>query len=325
MSTILVLTERGGTGAASVRKSSLELLAIARRLGEPAAVVFGPAEDETVEVLRRHGATKVYVADAPSVDEYLLLPKVDALTEIVRRAAPAAVLVTSSVEGKEIAGRLAVRLDSGIITDAVDVQPGPQGFEVAQAIFAGSWRARGRVCRGMPIITVRPNAASPEAVGEAPPPEIECVRVEAPAASGAARVLKRQARGGSGRPDLTDATVVVTGGRGVGGAEAFDLIERLADALGGAVGATRAVVDLGWRPHDQQIGQTGKTVAPQLYVAGGVSGAIQHLAGMQSSRTIVAINKDSQAPIFGVADFGVVGDLHAVLPALIKELEKRKG
>lgn len=317
MSAILVV--------ASARKPTLELVTIARRLGEPVVAVFGALDDETAELFRLHGATKVYVAAGPQLNDYVVLPKVDAVSEVVRRAAPAAVLVSSNVEGKEIAARLAVRLDSGIITDAVDVQATPGGIVAAQSVFAGTWRVRGMVRRGLPIITVRPNSTAPEPVDDAAPPEIECVPLNFDGTINAARVVSRWPRVSSGRPDLAEAAVVVTGGRGVGSAEAFDVIEQLADALDAAVGATRAAVDLGWRPHELQIGQTGKTVAPQLYFACGVSGAIQHLAGMQSSRTVVAINKDPQAPIFAIADFGVIGDLHAVIPALVKELEQRKG
>lgn len=326
MSSVLVLVERGGQGDAPVRKSTLELLTIARRLGEPAAVVCGPADDATVEFLGRYGAVTVYAADAPELDEYLVVPTVEVLAEVVRRAAPAAVLVTSGTEGKEIAGRLAVLLDSGVITDAVDVQPDGTGPVATQSVFAGSWSVRSRVRRGTPIVTVRPNATTPGPVPAPVPPRVERVEVAFSDAARSARVVSRTPRGGNGgRPELTDATIVVTGGRGVGSPEAFEVIDRLADALSAAVGATRAVTDLGWRPHEMQIGQTGKTVSPQLYLANGVSGAIQHLAGMQTSRTIVAVNKDAKAPIFEVADFGVVGDLHSVLPALVDEIDKRKG
>jgi electron transfer flavoprotein alpha subunit len=267
----------------------------------------------------------VYVADAPELDEYLAVPKAEVLVEVARRTSPAAVLVTSGPEGKEIAARVAVRLGSGIVTDAVDVQPGPDGPVATQSVFAGSWTVQSQVRRGTPVLTVRPNAARPEPVAEPTQPAVEPVAVEFSDAARGARITARSPKAKSGRPELTDAAVVVTGGRGLGSAEAFELVERLADAIGGAVGATRAATDLGWRPHEMQIGQTGKTVAPQLYVASGVSGAIQHLAGMQGSRTIVAINKDAKAPIFQVADFGVVGDLHTILPALINEIEKRKG
>lgn len=319
MSPVLVLVER----AAPVRKSTLELLTVARRLGEPVAVVCGPADEATVAALGNFGASTVYAAEAPEFDEYLVVPKVELLASLVARVSPAAVLVTSGPEGKEIAARLAVRLGSGVITDAVDVQPGPDGPVATQSVFAGTWSVRGRVRRGTPVITVRPNAVSPE-----PAPvqsTVEQVGVGFTDAARGARVVSRTPRVRGGRPDLSDAAVVVTGGRGVGSPEAFEVIERLADALGAAVGATRAVTDLGWRPHEMQIGQTGRTVAPQLYVASGVSGAIQHLAGMQTARTIVAVNKDPKAPIFAVADFGVVGDLHTVLPALVNEIEKRKG
>jgi electron transfer flavoprotein alpha subunit len=321
VSAVLVLVERGNPGEAPVRKPTLELLTIARRLGEPVAVVSGPAPEETVALLAGYGATAVYAADVPA-DE-LVAPWVDALAEVVRRTAPSVVLVTSGTAGKEIAARLAVRLDSGIITDAVDVVPGPDGPLVTQSVFAGAWTVRSRVRRGTPVVTVRPNATHPEPVAQPAVPVVEPLSV--PTSTRAARVVARTPRASTGRPELTDASIIVTGGRGVGSPEAFALIERLADALGAAVGATRAVTDLAWRPHEMQIGQTGKTVAPQLYLACGVSGAIQHLAGMQGSRTIVAVNKDPKAPIFGVADFGVVGDVHTVLPALADEIARRKG
>jgi electron transfer flavoprotein alpha subunit len=322
---VLVLVERGDPGGPPVRKSSLEALTIARRLGAPAAVVAGPVDEATATLLARYGAISVYAADHRELAEHPVLPTVELLAEVVRRAAPTAVLVTSGPESKQIAARLAVRLDSGILTDAIDVQPGADGPVVTQSVFAGSWTVQSRFRRGTPIVTIQPNAVTPEPVADPVPPDVELVTVDFSDLARAARVVSRTLRAGTGRPDLTDAAVVVTGGRGVGSPEGFEVIERLADTLGAAVGATRAVTDLAWRPHEQQIGQTGKTVAPQLYFASGVSGAVQHLAGMQSSRTIVAVNKDPHAPIFGVADFGVVGDLHEVLPALIVEIEKRKG
>lgn len=316
MSAILTLVEQHAP------KASLELLTLARRLGDPVAVARGPLGPEALEQLGRHGATAVHHwhTDLPERGDVAAL-----LATLANRLEAGTVLVASSPEGKEIAARLAVRLDSGIITDAIDLEPGPNGPVVTQLVFAGSWRVRSRFRRGTAIVTVRPNSVQPEPVAASVTPAAQAVTAELPAPAGAVRTISRVSRAHAGRPDLTEATTVVTGGRGVGSEEAFEVIERLADAMGAAVGATRAVTDLEWRPRELQIGQTGKTVAPQLYLACGVSGAIQHLAGMQSSRVIVAINKDPKAPIFGVADFGVVGDLHSVVPALTNEIEKRGG
>jgi electron transfer flavoprotein alpha subunit len=317
---VLVLVERSD---GTVRKATLELLTLARRLGEPTALVCGPSDDGTVKVLGEHGATKVYPVDDPALDEFLVAPKAEALTAVVRRVTPAAVLVTAGREGTEVAARAAVHLDSGIITQAVDVTPGDDGPVVTQSVFSGTWTTRSQVVRGTPIITVRPNAVSPEVAPVEP--VVEPVTVEIGPAARGVRVTQREPRTHTGRPDLTDASVVVAGGRGMGSAEGFGVLEELADSLGGAVAASRAATDLGWYGHDFQIGQTGKTVAPQLYLASGISGAIQHRAGMQGSRTIVAINKDPEAPIFSIADLGVVGDAHTVLPALLAEVRRRKG
>lgn len=325
MPAILVLAELGGPQGAPVRKATLELLTAARRLGEPVAVVCGPVDETALQTLARYGATAVYACDASEVDEYLVAPKVEVVMEAVRRAKPAAILTPASAEGKEIAARLAVRLDAGVLTDAVDVRPGPDGPLVTQSVFAGSWTVRSRIRRGVPVIAMRANATRPQPVDGPAVLRAEPLSVAFTDAARGAAVVARSPRTATGRPDLADADVVVTGGRGVGSAEQFEVIERLADALGAAVGATRAVTDLAWRPHELQIGQTGKTVAPALYLAGGVSGAIQHLAGMQTSRTIVAVNKDPHAPIFRVADFGIVGDLHTVLPILIDEITQRRG
>jgi len=319
MAEVLVLAEQTD---GAVRKASLELLTLARRLGEPAALVCGPADDATVRVLGTYGATKVYAVEGAELDDYLVLPKVDALVAVVRQSAPAAVLVTSGPEGKEIAARAAVRLDSGIITDAVDVTPADGGPLATQSVFSGAFSAQSQVVRGTPIIAVRPNAVAAQPAPEQP--AVVPVMVAFSDAVLGARITRRTARTSSGRPDLADARVVVAGGRGMGSAEAFQLVERLADALGGAVGASRAATDLEWCGRGYQIGQTGQTVAPTLYIANGISGAIQHRAGMQGSRVIVAVNKDPKAPIFSVSDFGLVGDVHTVLPALIEEIGKRK-
>jgi electron transfer flavoprotein alpha subunit len=316
---VLVLAELND---AMPRKATLELLTMARRLGEPVALVCGPTDDAVVKVLGEHGATRVYMVDDPDIDSFLVAPKAEALVHVVRRTTPAAVLVTASREGTEVAARAAVRLDSGIITGASDVTQGDGGPLVTQSVFSDTWTTRSQVVRGTPIITVRPNCVTPET--NPVEPTVEALAVEIGESARGARVTARAARTSSSRPDLADAPVVIAGGRGMGSAEAFALLERLADELGGAVGASRAATDLGWYGHDFQVGQTGKTVTPQLYLASGISGAIQHRAGMQGSHTIVAINKDPNAPIFAIADFGVVGDAHVVLPALIEEIGRRQ-
>jgi electron transfer flavoprotein alpha subunit len=316
---VLVLAERSG---GMPRKATLELLTLARRLGEPSALVCGPADDAIVQVLGEHGAGRVYVVDDPAVGDFLVAPKAEALVQVVGRATPTAVLATSSREGTEVAARAAVQLDSGIITGASDVTPGDGGPLVTQSVFSGTWTTQSQVVRGTPIITVRPNSVAPEPFPVEP--TVESVTVPISDSARGARVTPGATTTSSTRPGLTDAAVVVAGGRGMGSAEAFGLLERLADELGGAVAASRAATDLGWYGHDYQVGQTGKTVTPQLYLASGISGAIQPRAGMQGSHTIVAVNKDPGAPIFDIADFGVVGDAHVVLPALIDEIGRRR-
>lgn len=320
MAEVLVLVDHV---EGSVRKPTLELLTIARRFGEPAAVFLGQGSDKAVETLGAYGATKVYVVDAPEIDEYLVVPKAEALAQIARSASPAAVLITSSYDGKDIAARVAVKLGSGIITDAVDVEAGPNGPLATQSAFAASYVVKSAVTKGVPVITVKPNAAAPEQVGGSA--SVENVQVQFSDLAKAVKVVERSPRQATGRPELTEAAIVVSGGRGLGAAENFALVEKLADSLGAAVGASRAAVDAGWYPHSNQVGQTGKTVSPQLYVATGISGAIQHRAGMQTSKTIVAINKDAEAPIFELVDFGVVGDLFQVVPQLTDEVSTRKG
>jgi electron transfer flavoprotein alpha subunit len=317
MAEVLVLVEHvDGTP----KKVTLELLTLARSLGEPAAVFAGAGYDSAKAVLAEYGAQKVYVAADPELDAYVVAPKAELLAQLVGASSPAAVLIASSPEGKEIAARLAVKLDSGIITDAVGVTA---DFRATQSIFGGSYTVTSTVSRGTPIITVRPNSTAPEPAPATPTEEQVSVTLSEAATK--AKILDRVSEKKGGRPELTEASIVVSGGRGLGGGENFAIIEKLADALGAAVGASRAATDAGWYPHQNQVGQTGKTVSPQLYVAVGISGAIQHRAGMQTSKTIVAINKDAEAPIFDLVDFGVVGDLFDVVPQLTEEVEKRKG
>ena len=307
----------------AVRKPTLELLTLARRVGEPVAVHLGPNAEEAAKVLGEYGATKVLAADAPEFADYLVVPKVDALQAAYDAVSPAAVLVPSSAEGKEIAARLAVRIGSGIITDAVDLEASDEGPVASQSVFAAAFTTKSRITKGTPVITVKPNSAAPEAAPAAG--AVEQLSVSFGEAAKGTKVTSRAARESSGRPELTEAAIVVSGGRGVNGAENFHVIESLADSLGAAVGASRAAVDAGWYPHSNQVGQTGKSVSPQLYVAAGISGAIQHRAGMQTSKTIVAVNKDAEAPIFDLVDYGIVGDLFEVVPALTEEVNTRKG
>ena len=317
MSEVLVVVDHVD---GAVRKPTLELLALAKKLGEPAAVFFGGAEkaDAVAEKLKAFGAEKIYVVDDAQIKGYLVAPKAEALQQLVEKASPAAVLLVSGYEGKEVAARLAIKTESGLITDAVDIA---EDGTTTQSVFAGNYTVQAKVTKGTPIITVKPNSATPDETAGAG----EVVSFEATISDAAktAQIVAQQPRKASGRPELTEAAIVVSGGRGTGGN--FEPIEKLADALGAAVGASRAAVDSGWMPHTFQVGQTGKTVSPQLYVANGISGAIQHRAGMQTSKTIVAVNKDDEAPMFELVDFGVVGDLHAVLPAATEQIEKRKG
>src|SRR3954451_17287405 len=322
MSEVLVLVDHLD---GKVRKPTYELLTIAKRLGEPSAVFIGGADkaDDAVAAGKKDGAEKVYVVDDAETKGYLVAPKAEVLQQIAEQSSPAAILIPSNAEGKEIAGRLAIKLESGLITDAVDVSAseGGEGPVTTQSVFAGSYTVQAKVTHGTPIITVKPNSAAPEeSEGKAEQEEFKAAISDS---AKKAKIVASQPRKASGRPELNEAAIVVSGGRGTGGD--FSDVEGLADSLGAAVGASRAAVDSGWIPHAFQIGQTGKVVSPQLYVANGISGAIQHRAGMQTSKTIVAVNKDEEAPIFELVDFGVVGDLHTVLPAATEEINKRKG
>jgi electron transfer flavoprotein alpha subunit len=316
MSEVLVLVDHVD---GAVKKVTRELLGLAGRIGEPSAVFLGGGFEAARDDLARSGAQTVYVVDHPDLAGYVAEPATDALAAVIEQVGPALVLVASTAEGKEIAARLAVRLGSGLITDAVDLD---QDLVATQSVFGGATTVRSRVTHGIPIVAVRPNAVA-EQPGVGAAARVDVVLPSSDRAR-SARITARTSGGDAARPELSEASIVVSGGRGVGGPEGFGVVEALADALGAAVGASRAVTDAGWYPHEFQVGQTGKTVSPQLYVAAGISGAIQHRAGMQTSKTILVVNKDRDAPLFEIADFGVVGDLHEVLPQLTAEIEKRR-
>jgi electron transfer flavoprotein alpha subunit len=316
MAEILVLAEHDG---GTVKKVTTELLTLARAHGEPSVVWTGDGAEAGQARLAEFGAVKVYVADSPDYADYVVAPKAELLAHLVVAKAPAAVLVAATSEGREVAGRLAVKTGSGVLTDVTGIAGGLVG---EQSIFGGAITVQSRVRAGTPIFAVRPNAITPAAAA-AGAAEIEPVSVAVSEDAKAARVTGKVVAERGERPELTEASIVVSGGRGLGSGEHFALIEQLADSLGAAVGASRAATDAGWYPHQFQVGQTGKTVSPQLYVAIGISGAIQHRAGMQTSKTIMVVNKDPEAPIFELADFGVVGDLFKVVPQLVEEIGKR--
>lgn len=318
MAEVLVLVEHA---EGAVKKVSTELLTAAAALGEPSAVVVGApgTADKLSDALAAAGAAKIYVAESDDADNYLVTPKVDVLAGLVESASPAAVLVAASADGKEVSGRLAARIGSGLLVDVIDVKS--DGTAV-HSIFGGAFTVDAQATGDVPVISVRPGSieAKPSAGAG------EKVTVEVPAQEeGVVKITSREPVVGGDRPELTEANIVVSGGRGVGSADNFSVVEALADSLGAAVGASRAAVDSGYYPGQFQVGQTGKTVSPQLYVALGISGAIQHRAGMQTSKTIIAVNKDEEAPIFEIADYGIVGDLFNVAPQLTDEVKKHKG
>ncbi|MEZ2388996.1 electron transfer flavoprotein subunit alpha/FixB family protein [bacterium RCC_150] len=317
MAKALVFIDNPG---AALKKGSLELLTIGRSLGELAVAFNGDLHDDVVAQLGAYGASVIYRPSVDDLDDYLVGPKAAYLAAAVAASGATTVLLENTSDGKEIAARLGVKLNAGVITDAVRVDPDGTAHK---SVLAGSYTTTAKARTGLAVLTVKPNSVDVQAADAATSPETVTVDVPADARANAARITGRAEKAASGRPELTEARVIVAGGRGVDGD--FGPLEELADALGGAVGASRAATDAGWIGHDYQVGQTGKTVSPQLYISAGISGAIQQKAGMQTSKVIVAINKDAESPIFEIADFGIIGDLFKVVPQATQEIKKRKG
>jgi electron transfer flavoprotein alpha subunit len=316
MSTVLILADFSGDKAS---KTTAELATAGARIGEVTAVVLAaPGAGAALAATVNQGPiTKVVVVESADFATHGVPAAADALAQIAQSTSPAAVLIASHAFGKEVAARVAVTLDSGIITDAVDIDA---SVVATQLVFGGSTTVHSVVSHGTPVITVRPNSVSADFTASSPAIANESVTVGESAKKAAISSSQPPVKGG--RPELTEANIVVSGGRGTDGN--FTAVESFADSMGAAVGASRAATDAGWYPHSHQVGQTGKTVSPALYVACGISGAIQHRAGMQTSKTIVVVNKDPEAPLFEIADFGVVGDLFAVLPAATEGVKARK-
>ena len=316
MSTVLILADFSGDHAT---KTTAELATAAARIGSVSAVVLAPAGKGAAlaAAVNQGPISNVIVIESNDFASHGVAAVADALASVVKDKAPAALLIASHAFGKEVAARVAVLTESGIITDAVDVEA---DATATQLVFGGSTTVHSQVSQGTPIITVRPNSIDADLSAASPAIENGSAAISDVAKK--ATIASSQPPVKGGRPELTEANIVVSGGRGTDGN--FGAVEAFADLLGAAVGASRAATDAGWYPHSHQVGQTGKTVSPQLYVACGISGAIQHRAGMQTSKTIVVVNKDPEAPLFDIADFGVIGDLFNVLPKATEGVTARK-
>lgn len=317
MAKVLVFIDNPGQ---VLKKASLELLTIARSLGETAVAVNGELHDDVTDTLAAYGVQALYRPSAADLDDYLVGPKASYLAAAVQTSGATVVLTENSAEAREVAARLGIKLGAGVITDVVAVDPDGTAHK---SVLAGSYMTTAKATTPVAVLTVKPNSITPEPAVTGTAPAAVTVPVPETATAASARVTARSEKAASSRPDLSEARIVVAGGRGVDGN--FGPLEDLADALGAAIGASRAATDAGWIGHDAQIGQTGKTVSPQLYISAGISGAIQQKAGMQTAKVIVAVNKDAESPVFEIADFGIVGDLFQVLPQATEEIKKRRG
>jgi len=315
MASIWVLVEQEGDGPTTL---GLELLAKARQLGDVTVILVGEGSEAVFAALGDHGATAILHVDAG--DRLLSAPVAAALAERAASAPPDLILMGQAYNDRDIAGRLAARLGVGLLSNASDVRLTDDGVETDHEILGGTRIATAKTGTGPFVVLARPKSFVAEAVGGATP-KVETLALpeigDADATVVESHVEEREG------PQLGEAAIVVSGGRGLGAAEAYDLVEQLGRRLKAATGATRAIVDAGWVPYAKQVGQTGKTVKPDVYIAIGISGAMQHLVGMKDSKTIIAVNKDPDAPIFSIADLGVVGDVHKVIPRLIEALEGR--
>ncbi len=308
------------------KKSSFEAVQAGRTLadqmgGSVVALAVGSGVSGMAGELGRYGAQRVVVVDHPSLAAHSNTACAKVIAEVARKEGAGVVLLSASQMGKDVAPRVAAKLGAGLASDCVSLKAEQGAVIASRPVYAGKALIDVKVNTPVQVFTLRPNVFPASPAGGPVAPENASVPLEERDFGS----VVREVRVASGRPDVTEADVIVSGGRGMKGPEHFHLVEELADVLGAGVGASRAVVDAGWRPHDEQVGQTGKTVSPTLYVACGISGAVQHLAGMSSSKYIVAINKDKDAPIFQLADYGIVGDVFDVLPELTAQLRKTLG
>ena len=319
MSVLAIAEQREG----KFRKVTYEVLSEGRRLAdalgtELAAVVLGSGVEAAAGELGKYGADKVLVVDHAALKEMITEPYTNVIAEITGQQSAEVIVLGASSQGKDLAARLAARLNASLAMDCIAVKVDGDSVTATRPIYAGKVLAEVALGGSPKIIAIRPNAMS---ITETPKDgTVEKLTTD----PGDSRVRFVEKKLETEKVELTEADVIVSGGRGMGGSD-YSIVENLAEALGAAVGASRSAVDEGWRPHSDQVGQTGKTVSPNLYVACGISGAIQHLAGMSSSKVIVAINKDPEAPIFAKADYGVVGDLFEIVPMITEEIKKHKG
>lgn len=326
MSEILVLVDHS---EGKPRKVALQTVTAARSVADDlgadvTAVWLGEDGDDAAEAVGAAGADTLLWWDDEEADAYVTLPKVEALQQLADERDVAAIFFVSSNHTKDVAARLAIRLDGGVITDVTGLSVEDGQIRATKEVFGGDLITESKVAEGkLPFFGIAANAFAASEDGDEA--ELEEFDVDLSESAQAAKVTGSEIVAGGDRPDIGEAAIVVSGGRGLGEESGFELMEQLADELGAGVGASRAATDAGWYPHRAQIGQTGRTVSPSLYIANGISGAIQHRAGMQTAQNIVVVNKDREAPIFSIADFGIVGDLYDVVPKLIEEIRSRKG